>query len=110
MLVLADKQFDLALTLTGSKHYEPWIYQFMLGKISMKLNRQPQAVLQHFVKVHMYIYIYIYTCIPTEYSYSYMYIVMCNGITVPIVCIYIQYTLYIYIYTMNYVQFYPLYI
>ncbi len=52
MLVSADKQFQTTLSLEGSKHSEPWIYHFMLGKIAIKLNKPLQNILDHFVKVY----------------------------------------------------------
>ena len=51
MLILAELQFQQALSLEGSRHSEPWIYHFMLAKISYKLKKPASVILEHFVKV-----------------------------------------------------------
>ena len=52
MLSIAEKQFTHAITLSGTKHYEPWVYHLMLGKILAKLQNESKQILDHFIKVH----------------------------------------------------------
>ena len=53
MLQLAEEEFRLALSLEGTRHSEPWIYQFMLGKIEWKQRRRysTESILSHLLKV-----------------------------------------------------------
>ena len=51
MLWVAEEQFSRALSLEGTKHAEPWIYHFMLGKIGWKQRKPAADTLQHLVKV-----------------------------------------------------------
>lgn len=51
MLKLALKCFTAALSLEGMEHAEPWIYHWMLGKISYKLKLPIKQVMSNLVKV-----------------------------------------------------------
>ena len=48
---MSEAQFSHALSLGGTKHAEPWIYHFMLGKIGRKLGKPVHQVLDHFLQV-----------------------------------------------------------
>ena len=52
MLGMAREQFCHALSLEGTKHAEPWIYHYMMGKVLWKMGRtRPSVVLDHFLQV-----------------------------------------------------------
>lgn len=51
MLRLAGRCFTEALGQVGTKHSEPWIYHWMLGKIGCKLGEPVKSVMTHLLKV-----------------------------------------------------------